>query len=52
MPTFLLAPVSGRYLSFAEREEIALLKAQGAGCEQIARRAGPGPVDHLAGAAP
>ena len=26
------APLSGRYLSFAEREEIALLRAQGVGC--------------------
>ncbi|MDV9203187.1 IS30 family transposase, partial [Streptomyces sp. Wh19] len=27
MPTFLRVPVTGRYLSFEEREEIALLKA-------------------------
>lgn len=34
-----LAPrVSGRYLSFAEREDIALLRAQGAGVRGIARR--------------
>src|SRR3954466_3769454 len=37
---------SGRYLSFAEREEIALLKAQGKGVREIARTIGrdPGPV--------
>src|SRR5215210_6936151 len=31
MATFMLKPLSGRYLSFEEREEIALLKAQGSG---------------------
>ncbi|MDA8439304.1 MAG: IS30 family transposase [Propionibacterium sp.] len=36
-PICLLAP-SGRYLSFAEREEIAILRAQGFGVRQIARR--------------
>lgn len=30
--------VSGRYLSFSEREEIALLKAQDIGVREIARR--------------
>jgi Helix-turn-helix domain len=30
--------VSGRYLSFGEREEIALLRAQGCGVREIARR--------------
>ena len=30
-------PLSGRYLSFAEREEIALLRAQGYGVRHIAR---------------
>jgi IS30 family transposase len=30
--------VSGRYLSFVEREEIALLRAQGLGVREIARR--------------
>ncbi len=30
--------VSGRYLSFVEREEIALLRAQGVGVREIARR--------------
>ena len=34
------APVSGRYLSFAEREEIAILRAGGCGVREIARRAG------------
>ena len=43
MPTFLLAPVTGRHLSFEEREEIALLTAQGAGVRQIARRVGRAP---------
>lgn len=31
MPSIQLNPSSGRYLSFAEREEIALLRAQGSG---------------------
>jgi IS30 family transposase len=43
MPPISLAPLSGRYLSFAEREEIAILKAQGAGVRQIARRLGRDP---------
>ena len=38
MPPITLAPPSGRYLSFAEREEIALLKAQNLGVCAIARR--------------
>jgi IS30 family transposase len=38
MPTFMLAPLSGRYLSFEEREELALLRAQGAGVREISRR--------------
>jgi IS30 family transposase len=33
-----LAPLSGRYLSLAEREEIAILKAQGCGVREIARK--------------
>src|SRR4051794_29187599 len=33
-------PLSGRYLSFAEREEIALLRAQGHGRREVARRLG------------
>jgi IS30 family transposase len=43
MPPFDLEPLSGRYLSFREREEIALLKAQGAGVRQIARSIGRDP---------
>ena len=31
-------PLSGRYLSFAEREEIALLRAQGYTMQEVARR--------------
>jgi IS30 family transposase len=37
------AAVSGRYLSFAEREDIAMLRAQGAGVRQIARQVGRDP---------
>src|SRR5690606_29804106 len=37
MPTIELSPPSGRYLSFAEREEIALLRVQGRGVRAIAR---------------
>jgi IS30 family transposase len=36
--TVRLAPVSGRYLSFAEREEIAILHAQACGVREIAGR--------------
>jgi len=43
MPSVTLAPASGRYLSFAEREEIAILRAQGAGVREIARRVGRSP---------
>ena len=35
---------TGRYLSFAEREEIALLKAQGKGVREIARQIGRDPA--------
>lgn len=38
MPSISLDAPSGRYLSFAEREEIALLKAQDYGVREIARR--------------
>src|SRR5215211_1304973 len=38
MPSTSLAPLSGRYLSVAEREEIAILRAQGVGVRQIACR--------------
>jgi IS30 family transposase len=37
MPPISLAPLSGRYLSFAEREEIAILHAQHFGIRDIAR---------------
>ncbi len=40
MSPICLAEPSGRYLSFAEREEIAVLKAQGHGVREIARRIG------------
>jgi IS30 family transposase len=40
MPSLALAPVSGRYLSFAEREEIAIMHAQAIGVREIARRTG------------
>lgn len=33
-------PPSGRYLSFSEREEVALLRAQGHGVREVARRLG------------
>jgi IS30 family transposase len=33
-------PPSGRYLSFAEREEVALLRARGHGVREVARRLG------------
>lgn len=38
-----LAPLSGRYLSFVEREEISLLHARGYGVREIARRIGRSP---------
>ena len=38
MRTVSPAPLSGRYLSFAEREEIAILNAQDVGVREIARR--------------
>ena len=41
-PVDLAAP-SGRYLSFAEREEIALARARGAGVREIARDLGRAP---------
>ena len=43
MPPISLAEPSGRYLSFAEREEIALFKAQGHGVREIARQTGRDP---------
>ncbi len=38
MPSLDLTPLSGRYLSFPEREEIALLRVQGKGVREIARQ--------------
>lgn len=38
-----LLPPSGRYLSFAEREELALLRVQGCGVREMARRLGRSP---------
>src|SRR6266545_7292228 len=43
MPPLSLRPTSSRYLSFSEREEIALLRAGGAGVREIARRLGRSP---------
>lgn len=43
MPLFMSNPISGRYLSFTEREEIALLSVQGRGVREIARRIGRSP---------
>lgn len=43
MPPMSLEPLSGRYLSFSEREEIALRRAQGASMRQIARELGRAP---------
>ena len=40
MPPICLGPVSGRYLSFAEREEIAILHVQHLGVREIGRRLG------------
>jgi IS30 family transposase len=43
MATFMVKPLSGRYLCFEEREEIALLRAQGTGVREIARHLGRSP---------
>ncbi|MGB8386830.1 IS30 family transposase [Mycobacterium sp.] len=43
MSPFSSKPLSGRYLSFVEREEIALRRAQGASVRQIAREVGRAP---------
>ena len=37
MPPLNLGPQSGRYLSFVEREEIAILQARGCGVREISR---------------
>jgi hypothetical protein len=44
MPTVTQAPPAGRYLSLAEREEIAILRAGGHGVREIARRLGRSPL--------
>lgn len=38
MQPFIFAPLSGRYLSFAEREEISILQAKNLSVREIARR--------------
>ncbi len=43
MASFTFGPLSGRYLSFVDREEIALLHARGCGVRDIARRLGRSP---------
>ncbi len=43
MPSISLAAPSGRYLSFAEREEIAIVRARGRGVREIARQLGRSP---------
>ena len=43
MPLFMSQAESARYLSFAEREEIGLLRAQDVGVRDIARRIGRSP---------
>jgi len=44
-------PLSGRYLSFAEREEIALFRVQGCSMQEVARRLGQAASNDLPGAA-
>ena len=44
MPPISLAVPTGRYLSFEEREEIALLRAKQIGVREIARRIGRDPA--------
>ncbi len=43
IPLSLLSPISRRYLSFAEREEIGLFSFQGIGAREIARHIGRSP---------
>ncbi len=43
MPSVDPGPLTGRYLSFVEREEIAILRAQGIGVRETARRLGRSP---------
>lgn len=51
MPLLMAKPVGGRYLSFAEREEIGLLRAQAVGVREIARRIDRMPLNGLEGVA-
>jgi hypothetical protein len=51
MPPITRAPVSGRYLSFAEREEIAILRARGCGVRGDRPASRPLGFHDLAGAA-
>ena len=44
LPTISTAPLSGRYLSFAEREDIAMLHAASCGVREIARRLSRSPA--------
>jgi len=44
MPPSSLRPLSGRYLSFVEREEIAVLRARGCGVREIAGQLGRSPA--------
>jgi IS30 family transposase len=43
MPSLDPRPLCGRYLTFSEREEIAIFKAQGVGVRETARRLGRSP---------
>ena len=43
MPPMDLEPLTGRYLSFEEREDIAIMRSQSAGVRQIARALGRAP---------
>jgi hypothetical protein len=43
MPSIEFTQLSGRYLSFAEREELGLLRVQGSGIREIARQLGRSP---------
>src|SRR3954463_12080656 len=43
LPSMGLGPSSGGYLSFAEPEEMALLRAEDVGAREIARRLGRAP---------
>ena len=51
MPPIDLTPVSGRYLCFSEREQIAVMRAEGVSMRMIADRTRAISVNDLAGAA-